>query len=171
MLSSISQRPHVIRWLFPFDIAKVQHFRGALSVSVRFSPQRASFGWICPLESIKCYKSMPNCSATYFTATGGSSLSRGLTPSMASSSLWRDSHLCKVFTDTPAAMANWALVIAIICSKFKCLRLNLPRKTQVSAMVNAGICITQRRYLRRPMKVSAMRDENFQGDRVTLIYI
>ena len=84
MLPSISQRPHVIRWLFPFDIAKVQHFRGALSVSVRFSPQRASFGWICPLESIKCYKSMPNCSATYFTATGGSSLSHGLTPSMAS---------------------------------------------------------------------------------------
>ena len=43
MLSSISQRPHVIRWLFPFDVAKVQHFRGALSVSVRFSPQRRRY--------------------------------------------------------------------------------------------------------------------------------
>ena len=26
MLSSIFQRPHVIRWLLPFDDAKVQHF-------------------------------------------------------------------------------------------------------------------------------------------------
>ena len=44
-------------------------------------------------------------------------------------------------------------------------------KTQVSAMVNAGICDGQRRYLRRPMKVSAMRDEDYKRDSVTVYYI
>ena len=167
MLPSISQRPHVIRWLFPFDIAKVQHFRGALSVSVRFSPQRASFGWICPLESIKCYKSMPNCSATYFTATGGSSLSRGLTPSMASSSLWRDSHLWRVFIDTPAASASWAFVIDFMMSDYWLLMTDYWL-----------LMILKRRYLRWPSQVSALaiagicdKDrsrEGWQGD--TYIY-
>ena len=36
---------------------------------------------------------------------------------------------------------------------------------------NAGICIRQRRYLRRPMKVSAMRDEDYKRDSVTVYYI
>lgn len=96
------------------DNAKLPYCQGALSVSGPIRPLHASFGLIRPLLSVGSHKSMPNCSATYFTATGGSSLSRGLTPSMASSSRWRESHLCKVFTDTPAAAANWAFVIAIM---------------------------------------------------------
>ena len=73
--------------------AKVQHSTRALSVSDHFRPQTALFGRISPFPSVCSYKSMPYCSATYLTATGGSTLSRGLTPSMASSSLWCESHL------------------------------------------------------------------------------
>ena len=111
MLSSVSQRPHVIRWLFPFDDAKLLHSARALSVSGRLRPVSASFGRISPFPSLCSYRSMPYCSAIYLTATGGSSLSRGLTPSMASSSLWRESHLCRVFIDTPAAWASSLLVM------------------------------------------------------------
>ena len=104
--------------IFPFiDDANIRHLSGALSVSDRFSPSTALFDRISPFMSISSYKSMPYCSATYLTATGGSSLSRGLTPSFLSSSLWRESHLCRVFTDTPAAMASCALVIAVIIFK------------------------------------------------------
>ena len=46
-----------------------------------------------------------------------------------------------------------------------------PQKTQVSASGNAGICIRQRRYLRWPMRVSAMRDEDEGRDSVTVYYI
>ena len=73
--------------------AKLLHSARALSVSDRLRPLSALFGRISPFMSICSYRSMPYCSATYLTATGGSTLSRGLTPSMASSSLWRDSHL------------------------------------------------------------------------------
>ena len=78
---------------------------------VRFGPFTSSKCVIWPNKSVCSYKSMPYCSATYLTATGGSSLSRGLTPSTASSSLWRESHLCRVFIDTPAAWASSLLVM------------------------------------------------------------
>ena len=93
------------------DNAKLLHSARALSVSDRLRPLSASFGRIRPFPSICSYRSMPYCSAMYLTATGGSSLSRGLTPSMASSSLWRESHLCRVFIDTPAAWASSLLVM------------------------------------------------------------
>ena len=70
----------------------------------------------------------------------------------------------------------------VIISFWRCKGTTFPRgivrfspfqssKAQVSAMVNAGICIRQRRYLRRPMKVSAMRDEDYKRDSVTVYYI
>ena len=145
--------------IFPFiDDANIRHFSGALSVSDRFSPSTALFDRISPFMSISSYKSMPYCSATYLTATGGSSLSRGLTPSFLSSSLWRESHLCRVFTDTPAAMASCALVIAVIIFLVdKCISWQVvTHSTQVSALRLAGIWERLRRYLRWGMKAGGV---------------
>ena len=111
MLSSVSPRPHVIRWLFPFDDAKLLHSARALSVSGRLRPVSASFGRISPFPSLCSYRSMPYCSAMYFTVTGGSSLSRGLTPS---SSSWRDSPLWNVLIFMPAASTSCAMDIDFI---------------------------------------------------------
>ena len=149
--------------------AKVQHSTRALSVSDHFRPQTASFGWISPFTSVCSYKSMPYCSATYLTATGGSTLSRGLTPSMASSSLWCESHLWRVFTDTPAASASWAFDIdfmiidewLLIVDEW--LLIIDDSQTQVSALTIAGICVGYRRYLR-------WGSQSREGDRLTLIY-
>ena len=131
--------------------AKLLHSARALSVSDRLRPLSALFGRISPFMSICSYRSMPYCSATYLTATGGSTLSRGLTPSMASSSLWRDSHLWRVFIDTPAASASWAFVIDFMMSDYWLLmtdywllmilkRRYLRWPSQVSALAIAGIC-------------------------------
>ena len=125
--------------------AKVQHSTRALSVSDHFRPQTASFGWISPFTSVCSYKSMPYCSATYLTATGGSTLSRGLTPSMASSSLWRESHLWRVFTDTPAASASWAFDIDFMIIDEWLLIID-----------DWLLMILKRRYLRWPSQVSAL---------------
>ena len=134
------------------DNAKLLHPARALSVSDRLRPLSALFGRISPFASICGYRSMPYCSATYRTATGGSTLSRGLTPSMASSSLWRESHLCRVFIDTPAASASWALDIDFMIQNFSLYfgvmngepsphkRKYLRWLLQVSALAVAGIC-------------------------------
>ena len=146
--------------------AKVQHSTRALSVSDHFRPQTALFGRISPFPSVCSYKSMPYCSATYLTATGGSTLSRGLTPSMASSSLWCESHLWRAFTDTPAASASWAFDIDFMMSDYWLLM------TDYWWFSNAGICVGHRRYLRWASQVSAMRIAvEREGDRLTLIYI
>ena len=133
---------------------KLRHSAGALSVSVRFRPLSALFGRISPFASICCYKSMPYCSATYLTATGGSTLSRGLTPSMASSSLWRESHLCRVFIDTPAASASWALDMDFMIQNFS---LYFGLMNGSLPLISAGICVGSCRYLRWLSQVSAMR--------------
>ena len=99
------------------SVTKVQHFGRALSVSVRLCPNMSEYVCFCPFVSVYSYRSMPYCSAMYFTATGGSSLSRGFTPNMASSSLWRDSHLWKVLIVTPAFSASWAFDMDFIFFK------------------------------------------------------
>ena len=54
-----------------FSVAKLRHFSRSLSVSVRF----------CPFPWLGSHRSMPNCSAMYFTAISGRSLVVGFTPS------------------------------------------------------------------------------------------
>ena len=83
---------------------------------------------------------MQYCSTMIFTATGGRSLSRGFTPSRASSSLWRTSHLWKVFIETPAAAASWLLLIAFI-------------SVSIILMNFQVIFIGRWRYLRLPSKI------------------
>ena len=109
-----------------------QSYKYFLSLQWRTSPNSYSaFGFrckvttfasgvvrFCPFLTVMVYRPMQYCSTMNFTAPGGSSLSRGFTPSKASSSLWRTSHLWKVFIETPAAAASWLLLIAFISVSF-----------------------------------------------------
>ena len=77
-----------------FSVAKLRHFSRSLSVSVRFSqimrdksvsvsfcPFLSVSVRFCPFPWLGSHRSMPNCSAMYFTAIGGRSLVVGVTPS------------------------------------------------------------------------------------------
>ena len=67
-----------------FSVAKLRHFSRSLSVSVRFSQimrDKSVSVRFCPFPWLGSHRSMPNCSAMYFTAIGGRSLVVGFTPS------------------------------------------------------------------------------------------
>ena len=121
------------------SIAKIRNFGGGLSVSVRSCPYKSVYVCFCLFAVTgRCY--------TARTATGGRSLSRGLTPSTTSSSLWRDSHLWNVLIITPAASASCAFDIDFIILKF--LELISFLGGVITPSHNAGICVGLCRYMR-----------------------
>lgn len=156
--------------------AKLRHPAGALSVSVHFCQ---IWPYLTISVHLRGYTSMPYCSQTNLTATGGSSLSLGLTPSRASSSLWRAIHLCSVFRDTPAAAASSLLVIDFIIAY--CLvsvdyqtgvsvRESPFLRAQVSAPGPVGACAGRGKRLRGPWQAACRWAVRRKYDTMTAIY-